>query len=149
MLYTGVVENRYDPLKLGRCQVRIVGLHTHDKNKLPIADLPWAMPMTPITSASVSGIGQTPLGLVEGAWVVVMFQDEDCQYPIIIGSIGGIPQTPTGVDVNDSTLKIKIDGNVTQTNEQSNVVVDGSGNPITTSDGSYDRHYSRCCIRKY
>ena len=135
MLYTGVVENRYDPLKLGRCQVRIVGLHTHDKNKLPIADLPWAMPMTPITSASVSGIGQTPLGLVEGAWVVVMFQDEDCQYPIIIGSIGGIPQTPTGVDVNDSTLKIKIDGNVTQTNEQSNVVVDGSGNAITTSDG--------------
>jgi GH24 family phage-related lysozyme (muramidase) len=136
MLYTGVVENRYDPLKLGRCQVRIVGLHTHDKNKLPTSDLPWAMPMAPITSASVSGIGQTPLGLVEGAWVVLMFQDEDCQYPIIIGSLGGIPQTPSGVDVNDSTLKIKIDGSVTQTNEQSSTVVDGSGNPVTTGDGT-------------
>ena len=136
MLYTGVVENRYDPLKVGRCQVRIVGLHTHDKNKLPTSDLPWAMPMTPITSASVSGIGQTPLGLVEGAWVVLMFQDEDCQYPIIIGSLGGIPQTPSGVDVNDSTLKIKIDGQVTQSNEQSNVVIDGSGNPVTSGDGT-------------
>lgn len=136
MLYTGVVENRYDPLKLGRCQVRVVGLHTHDKNKLPTGDLPWAMPMAPITSASVSGIGQTPLGLVEGAWVVIMFQDEDNQYPIIIGSLGGIPQTPSGVDVNDSTLKIKIEGSVTQTNEQSNTIIDGSGNPVTTSDGT-------------
>lgn len=136
MLYTGVVENRYDPLKLGRCQVRVVGLHTHDKNKLPTGDLPWAMPMTPITSASVSGIGQSPLGLVEGAWVVVMFQDEDNQYPIIIGSLGGIPQTPSAVDVNDSTLKIKIDGSTTQTNTQSNVIIDGSGNPITTTDGT-------------
>jgi GH24 family phage-related lysozyme (muramidase) len=136
MLYTGVVENRYDPLKVGRCQVRIVGLHTHDKNKLPTSDLPWAMPMAPITSASVSGIGQTPLGLVEGAWVVIMFQDQDCQYPIIIGSLGGIPQTPSGVDVDDSTLKIKIEGDVTETNEQSNVLLDGSGNPVTSGDGT-------------
>jgi hypothetical protein len=26
-----VVENRDDPLKIGRCQVRIVGLHTENK----------------------------------------------------------------------------------------------------------------------
>jgi hypothetical protein len=30
-LYTGCVENREDPLKIGRCQVRIVGLHTENK----------------------------------------------------------------------------------------------------------------------
>jgi GH24 family phage-related lysozyme (muramidase) len=136
MLYTGVVENRYDPLKLGRCQIRVVGLHTHDKNRLPTSDLPWAMPMTPITSASISGIGQTPLGLVEGTWVVVMFQDENCQYPIIIGSLGGIPQTPSDIEVNDSTLKIKIDGNVTQTNSQSNVLIDDNGNAVTDSSGN-------------
>ena len=35
MFYTGIVENRSDPLQLGRCQVRIVGLHTHDKVQLP------------------------------------------------------------------------------------------------------------------
>ena len=37
-LYTGVVENRNDPLRLGRCQVRIVGLHTEDKTVLPTKD---------------------------------------------------------------------------------------------------------------
>lgn len=136
MLYTGVVENRYDPLKLGRCQVRIIGLHTHDKTKLPTSDLPWAYPMQPILSAAVSGIGHTPLGLVEGTWVVVMFQDEDKQYPIIIGSLGGIPQTETNPSVDDSTIKLKIGGELTQSSAHSNVVVDGQGNPVTTSEGS-------------
>ena len=108
MLYTGVIEDRNDPLKLGRCKVRIVGLHTHDVAKLPTADLPWAVPMQPITSAALSGIGTTPLGLVEGTWVVVMFQDEENQYPIILGSIGGIPQSSSSdVTVDESSLKIK------------------------------------------
>ena len=137
MLYTGVIEDRYDPLKLGRCKVRIVGLHTHDVTKLPTADLPWAIPLQPITSAAVSGIGQTPLGLVEGTWVVVMFQDDDQQYPIIIGSIAGIPQSSSAdITVDDSTLKIKIDGELTEGNTQSNVLLDGSGNPVVDGSGN-------------
>lgn len=137
MLYTGVIEDRYDPLKLGRCRVRIVGLHTHDVSKLPTADLPWAVPMQPITSAAISGIGQTPLGLVEGSWVVVAFQDANNQYPIIIGSIGGIPQNDSNdVSVDDSTLKIKIDGELKETNSQSNVLLDGSGNAVTDGSGA-------------
>ena len=91
-LYTGCVENRQDPLKLGRCQVRVVGLHNYDKSQLKTEDLPWAYPMQPITSAGISGIGHTPLGPVEGTWVVIMFRDDDEQQPIILGSIGGIPQ---------------------------------------------------------
>ena len=39
--YLGVVEDRDDPLMLGRVRVRILGLHTHDKAVLPTADLPW------------------------------------------------------------------------------------------------------------
>ena len=74
-LYYGVVENRKDPLKLGRCQVRIVGLHTHDKAVLPTADLPWATPMQPVTSAAMNGIGWTPVGPVEGTTVIVFFAD--------------------------------------------------------------------------
>lgn len=137
MLYTGVIEDRNDPLKLGRCKVRVVGLHTHDATKLSTADLPWAIPMQPITSAALSGIGTTPLGLIEGTWVVVMFQDEDKQFPIIIGSIGGIPQSSSDdISVDDSTLKIKIDGEVKETNQQSNVVLDGSGNAIVDSSGT-------------
>ena len=80
-LFTGCVENRKDPLKLGRCQVRIVGVHTHDKTILPTEELPWAFPMQPITSAAISGIGSSPVGVVEGTWVVVMFRDEDQQQP--------------------------------------------------------------------
>lgn len=142
MLYTGVIEDRYDPLKLGRCKVRIVGLHTHDVTRLPVADLPWAIPLQPITSAAISGIGQSPLGLVEGTWVVVMFQDNDEQYPIIIGSIAGIPQSSSAdITVDDSTLKIKIDGELVEGNTQSNVlldgnenaVIDGNGNPVQTT----------------
>ena len=137
MLYTGVIEDRNDPLKLGRCKVRIVGLHTHDATKLPTADLPWALPMQPITSAALSGIGTTPLGLVEGTWVVVMFKDDDNQYPIILGSIGGIPQSSSGdVTVDDSVLNVKIDGEIKQTNTQSNVILDGSGNAVVDGSGT-------------
>mgnify|MGYP000064003524 FL=1 len=57
--FVGVVEDRQDPQKLGRVRVRCLGLHTDNLEKLPTADLPWAHPMNPITSATVSGVGQT------------------------------------------------------------------------------------------
>ena len=137
MLYVGVIEDRNDPLKLGRCKVRVIGLHTHDAVKLPTADLPWAIPMQPITSAAISGIGFSPLGLVEGTSVIVMFRDDEKQFPIILGSIAGIPQS-TSADINadDSTIRIKIDGELKQVNEQSNVLLDGSGNAVVDSSGN-------------
>jgi hypothetical protein len=50
--------------------------------------------MNPITSATVSGIGQTPLGPVEGTWVVGFFQDgADAQQPIIMGTLPGVANT--------------------------------------------------------
>ena len=90
--FVGVVEDRADPKSLGRLRVRCLGYHTEDLVKLPTADLPWAHVMNPITSATVSGLGQTPLGAVEGSWVVGFFQDgEDAQMPVIIGTLPGIP----------------------------------------------------------
>jgi hypothetical protein len=92
--FVGVVEDRADPKNLGRLRVRCLGYHTEDLVKLPTADLPWAHVMNPITSATVSGLGQTPLGAVEGSWVVGFFQDgEDSQMPVIIGTLPGIPDT--------------------------------------------------------
>jgi hypothetical protein len=50
--------------------------------------------MNPITSATVSGIGQTPLGVVEGTWVVGFFQDgADAQQPVIMGTLPGVPSS--------------------------------------------------------
>ena len=90
--FVGVVEDRQDPKTLGRLRVRCLGYHTEGLDKLPTADLPWAHVMNPITSATVSGLGQTPLGAVEGTWVVGFFQDGgDAQQPIIIGTLPGVP----------------------------------------------------------
>jgi len=90
--FVGVVEDRKDPKTLGRLRVRCLGYHTEDLIKLKTEDLPWAHVMNPITSATVSGLGQSPLGAVEGTWVVGFFQDgEDAQQPIIIGTLPGVP----------------------------------------------------------
>jgi len=92
--FAGVVEDRADPLKLGRVRVRCLGYHTDDRNIMPTADLPWAHPLLPITSSGVSGIGQTPLGLLEGSWVIGFFRDcETKQDAVILGSLPGKPIT--------------------------------------------------------
>ena len=75
--WLGVVESRKDPLMLGRCKVRILGWHTKDKGRMPTASLPWATPLQPTTSAAQTQVGHTPLGLVEGSWVLGFFQDGD------------------------------------------------------------------------
>ena len=99
--FVGVVEDRMDPKHLGRVKVRCLGYHTEDLIKLPTSDLPWAHPMNPITSATVSGIGQTPLGVVEGTWVIGFFSDgSNAQQPIIMGTLPGVPST---LPVKDST----------------------------------------------
>lgn len=131
-LYTGVVENRQDPLKLGRCQVRVVGLHTDDKTVLPTEDLPWAYPMQPVTSAAISGIGSSPTGPVPGSWVVIMFRDEDQQQPVMLGTIGGIPQTKSGARAIDDSNESIIPQDGVLTSSDGTPVTDSSGKPITT-----------------
>ena len=90
----GVVEDRQDPKKLGRVRVRCLGYHSENISDLPTSSLPWAHPMNPITSATVSGVGQTPLGVVEGTWVIGFFQDgAEAQQPIIMGTLPGVPSS--------------------------------------------------------
>jgi predicted chitinase len=139
-LYTGVVENRADPLKLGRCQVRIVGLHTEQKTLLPTNDLPWAFPMQPVTSAAMNGIGHAPIGPVEGTWVIIFFRDLDEQQPIMMGTIGGIPQLESkkideftdAVELFPSSIASEGSKSVDVTQ---NIVTDSSGNSIATGSG--------------
>lgn len=108
--YSGVVEDRNDNLMLGRCRVRIVGVHNEHVDELPTKDLPWAHPMTPITSAAMNGIGETPLGPVEGTWVIVFFKDgEEMQQPVMIGTIGGIPVGHNDMEEYASVTEIAVD----------------------------------------
>lgn len=97
--WVGVVEDRMDPLFLGRCKVRIFGVHTSDAFELPSQDLPWAVSVTPSTSASMNGVGTAPVGPVPGTTVVGFFLDyPDTQMPAFIGSISGIPQAEQAPD---------------------------------------------------
>lgn len=97
--WQGIVEDRYDPDKLGRYKVRIFGYHTNDKTKMPTEELPWAIPMQPVTSAGISGVGTNTSGLVEGSAVIGFFADgPDGQIPIIMGSWGSMSYLPEDAD---------------------------------------------------
>lgn len=90
--WQGVVEDVHDPMKIGRVRVRVVGYHNPNKEDLPTNDLPWALPIMPITSASITGIGSSCTGLVPGSVVIGFFRDGQlAQQPIIFGSIPGAP----------------------------------------------------------
>lgn len=97
-IYIGVVENVMDPLESGRCQVRVVGLHTNQKTKtttegIPSNELPWAIPANPITGGSVSGLGWSGVP-VQGSWVLVMFiGNGDHNNPVYFATLSGIPTT--------------------------------------------------------
>ena len=96
----GVVEDRNDPMALGRVRARVYGYHTEDKTKLPTVDLPWALCVQPANSASAGGIGSSPTGPIEGTWVIGFWRDPDfMQEPMVLGTIPGITSAaaaPTG-----------------------------------------------------
>ena len=53
--FVGIVENNSsDPLKLGRVQVRIRGVHSENPGDIPLRDLPWAQPMLPSTEPAAT-----------------------------------------------------------------------------------------------
>jgi hypothetical protein len=82
----GIVENRIDPLELGRCRVRCFGWHTQNKSQIQTEDLPWAHPVVPYGVKSV----QPP---AEGTMVFGFFADgKEGQYPILMGTVPGIPE---------------------------------------------------------
>ena len=85
--WLGVVEDRQDPLKMGRCRVRIFGSHNPNKQLVPTDSLPWAQPMIPVNESLTAGTAQ------EGDFVFGFFLDGlSSQSPCIIGVFPGIPQ---------------------------------------------------------
>jgi len=96
--FYGVVEDRNDPLQLGRVKVRVFGYHHEDKNVMPTDSLPWATPIQPVTSVNISGIGLSCNGLVEGAWVVGFWADvNNYQIPLVLGGISGLNKEPDSI----------------------------------------------------
>jgi len=91
--FIGKVENREDPLKLGRVKVRIYDFHTENKALMPTDELPWAIIMMPAISTSHDKVGISPTGLTVGATVIGFFMDGgDANQPVVMGTIHGIPE---------------------------------------------------------
>ncbi len=83
--WVGVVEDRNDPLKLGRCRVRVFGTHTETLQELPTNKLSWAHPILPLNNPN-------PYAPKEGDIVVGFFMDgEESQFPMMMGVVSGIP----------------------------------------------------------
>lgn len=89
--FTGVVEDRQDPLKQGRVRVRVYGLHPFEKVQgaitgLPTEDLPWMSVIQPTNSAGISGVGSSITGMVEGTSVFGLWLDEFKTAGLVIGT---------------------------------------------------------------
>ena len=115
--FVGVVEDRFDPQKLGRLRVRCLGIHSADKNKIASSDLPWASVLLPTTSAGISGLGQSPSFIVEGAWVWGYFRDGNglMQEMVIVGTLPGKPAELGNTESGfyDPNFRLDKDGNPT------------------------------------
>ena len=85
--FIGVVESLDDPMKAGRCKVRIFGWHDKNTDNLSTDELPWAYPLVPTTH------GQLLPNYRYGDWVMGFFLDSRLgQQPIIFGVLPAVPQ---------------------------------------------------------
>ena len=128
--WIGVVENNNDPLKIGRCQVRIFGWHTDDKNLIPTADLPWSHAVLPINSSKSFSVPSM------GDWVNGYFFDgKSGQFPAYFGVLPGVISQNVNKNQSHGFTDPSTSGAVTTTPK---VNTDGSGttftnNPYTTT----------------
>lgn len=83
--WIGIVEDRDDPLKIGRVRVRIQGWHSDNQVDVPTIALPWAQ------VANAPSGGKTTSGPKVGEWVIGQFLDGDnAQHPLVTGVLPGI-----------------------------------------------------------
>lgn len=93
--FTGVVEDVNDPEQMGRVRVRCIGYHSENKSQIATEELPWSVVMTPVQSASMSGIGQSATGILPGSWVIGFFRDgRSAQDAIVLGTIPSYSTRP-------------------------------------------------------
>jgi len=80
--WIGVIEDRVDPLAMGRCKVRIHGWHSDNKSILPTEELPWSLPVFPVNNS------QSWTAPLVDDWILGFFMDgENGQFPVMLGVI--------------------------------------------------------------
>lgn len=151
--FIGEVEDRNDPLRLGRVKVRCFGWHSTDKEIQPTKNLPWASTVQPVTSPAT-----TSSGLSKGVWVFGFFLDgKRAQKPVVMGHIPGyrfgspgeseLPKAARGEDdypapadtLRDSTIleEVIVDPNDEQPEDPETGQVNKFAEPARPKDAAY------------
>ena len=91
--FFGVVEDRQDPLMQGRVRVRVYGEHPYQKTQGAVSgvsteELLWMDVLQPTNAASISGVGHSNTGIVEGTSVYGHWLDNYKMAGIILGTYG-------------------------------------------------------------
>jgi hypothetical protein len=124
--WTGVVEDRQDPLKMGRCRVRCVGWHADNNAHLPTDMLPWAIPAYPTNNTHT-------YAPKDGDMVFGFFMDGDnAQNPVMIGVFPKIPLNPANPQQPFSDCRTDdVLSKSPRTPQSKQYSLDGSGIKIT------------------
>jgi len=94
-IYRGVVEDNVDPDMMGRCRIRVWGLHDDVKvstpeEGIPTDQLPWAEPCLGLIEGSVSGLGCFSVPL-QGSHVFMFFEGGNWGCPRFFATVPGRP----------------------------------------------------------
>jgi len=81
-LYRGVVEYNIDPMKIGRCKVRVVAIHGTEVS-IETKDLPWSVPMNSYGGFHDGGTFIVP---PVGSTVWVQFEMGESRNPVYFGA---------------------------------------------------------------
>jgi hypothetical protein len=140
--WVGVVEDRFDPAKLNRVRVRIIGVDSFDTGLLPREKLPWAQMVSAVNGSKSQSLPK------EGDWVFGFFQDgESAQIRTVMGYFPGIETddiytsqtlTPSQKNYLDAQLQKQIEnaeaGTVTNADTSTTVIVtENSQGPYTSA----------------
>ena len=94
--FIGTVVDLNDPMELGRIRVRIMGIHSDDKQQIPDEGLPWAQTILPISEGGTNGLGINT-GIQTNARVFGVFLDgSNSQLPLVLGSMPKLEEDSAG-----------------------------------------------------
>ena len=136
-IFTGKVINNNDPLKLGRCRIRVYGLFD---DTIPDGELPWAMPDMQFIGSKVGSFVVPPVDAI----VCVYFDKGDIYCPRYTTKVVDKANLPTQRNTNypdNMVLWETDDGDYFTVNRQTKEITisHNSGSKITMKiDGSIE-----------